>query len=125
MADRATPFPSSILPHRITQVGSVFTTEIIKFENGTEQRFSRDNLGRIKYRFEWNAMSLAEFTTLQNYFNGCRGKYLSFDYMDSGYAGQGERLGPDSIEMRFDSDALTGDKINHHYVNVSVEVITC
>jgi len=105
-----------VKPSEINNLEAECKTEIIEYENGYEQRFKLMHKSRKRFVFRWNAISKAERTSLQEFFNDQLGMLRSWDFEDSRLNG--------SFQFRFDSDSIMFESIKHKAFNAEIKVIT-
>jgi len=106
----------TLMPHKITAKKNAFSTKIVEFENGVEQRFMNWRTPKKNYELSWNLLSKEQYESLEGFFDSQGGCLKKWTITDS-------RLGV--INVRFAKDSLDSKLVRGIYYNVTTEVITC
>lgn len=109
-------FPSTLLPSEIKALEKEYNTDIIVFENEYEQRFANTYTGKQRFTFRWNAITPAEKSSLQTFFDNQLGRYKKWTITDS-------RIG--TVQLRFDADKIKFSSIKQKAFNAEIKVVTC
>lgn len=106
-----------VTPNRIKNVTPEFKTNIVEFENGTEQRNPKWHKAKRTFLLEHNMLNADKELLIQNFFDARQGSYEPFtlyNHVDGRY-----------YTVRFKADTLQWERINKWFANLSVEVVTC
>lgn len=103
---------------RVTNVTPTFTTEIVEFGNGTEQRSYTMVGQRKKWLCQFNMLNTVDLAAVEEFFTDHKGRYESFTFDNTDRDGS-------TYTCRFNADELNIEKVNVKYANVEVEIIEC
>ncbi|MCK9555018.1 DUF2460 domain-containing protein [bacterium] len=88
----------NVIPDFVFEEKIEFETLITKFENGVEQRRSKQSIPLRKWTLQFHNRTTEELTTIRSFYVARKGSYESFTWVNPN----------DSVEyaVRFDSDSF-------------------
>lgn len=111
----ANTFP--LVPDRIKTITSEYSTNIVKFENGREQRRPNWESSKATFKLTFKALTADRVQVLKDHFDDRKGSYLPFwfvNYIDGL-----------TYKVRFSSDKFPLEYLNVAFADFEVELVEC